>query len=163
MDAGTARSIGSMVTAHMACSLLSYAAFLAAFLCGMLFLIQERQVKRRTLGRLFHSLPSLETLDRANFAAIGVGFGLLTVGLLCGLLGTRRWFGRWWTGDPKEYLTVFLWFVYLALWVVRLRSTLRGRRVALLSVLGFGLLLYTFLGAGEFAPSWHPSPYERVM
>ena len=152
-----------MVKAHMVCSLLSYAAFLVAFLCGALFLIQERQVKRRTLGRLFHNLPSLETLDRANFAAIGIGFGLLTIGLLCGLLGTRAWLGRWWTGDPKEYLTVLLWIVYLALWWMRLRSTLRGRRVALLSTLGFGLMLYTFLGAGEFAPSWHPSLASRAM
>ena len=145
-----------MITLHTWCSLLSYGAFLVAFVAGALFLIQERQLKRKTMGRLFHRLPSLEALDRMNFLAIGAGFGLLTVGLVCGVLEVRLVLGRWWIGDPKESLTVCLWMSYLALWLLRLRSTLRGRRVALLSVLGFSLVLFTFLGASHWLPSGHP-------
>lgn len=135
-----------MVTIHLICSLLSYAAFLIAFVAGALFLVQERQVKRKHLGLLFHRLPSLHTLDRANFLSVGIGFALLSVGLACGVFGTKAWYGRWWSWDPKECLTVVLWSAYLVLWLVRLRSTLRGRRVALLSILGFALVLFTFLG-----------------
>ena len=145
-----------MVLVHMICSFLSYGAFLAAFISGILFLIQERQLKRKTLGMLFHRLPSLGALDRFNFIVVGAGFGLLSVGLLCGFLGEHRLLGRWWTGDPKEYLTVFLWLSYLGLWFLRLRATLRGRRVALLSVLGFSLVLFTFIGASRMAHSVHP-------
>lgn len=145
-----------MLLLHMGCSLASYAAFLVAFVTGILFLIQRRQLKRKTLGMLFHRLPSLEVLDRANFLAIGLGFGLLSIGMACGVLGTRVLLGRWWTGDPKAYLTVFLWLSYLALWLVRLRATLRGRWIAVLSVLGFGLALFTFVGISHFIPSLHP-------
>ena len=144
-----------MVVTHILCSLLSYAAFLIAFVSGILFLIQERQLKQKQMGLLFRQLPSLGTLDRANFLALGAGFALLSLGLSFGLLGTRVWLGRWWTGDPKEYLTVFLWVSYLLLWLVRLRATLRGRRVALLSVLGFTLVLFTVVTATWLLPSWH--------
>lgn len=145
-----------MVVVHTLCSLSSYAAFLAAFISGILFLLQERQLKRKHMGWLFHRLPSLEALERINSAAIGLGFGLLTVGVACGFLGTQRVLGRWWMGDPKEYLTIVLWVSYLILWIVRLRATLRGRRVALLSILGFSLVLFTFVGAGWWLHSWHP-------
>ena len=145
-----------MVIVHMICSLLSYVAFLLAFVSGILFLIQERQLKRKTMGMLFHQLPSLETLDHMNFVAIGLGFGLLSIGMACGLLGIKVLLGRWWVGDPKEYLTIILWGSYLLLWLMRLRATLRGHRIALLSILGFSLVLFTFLGASAFLPSMHP-------
>ena len=144
-----------MVWIHLVCSLLSYAAFLAAFFAGWLFLIQERQLKRKTMGVLFRRLPSLQALDRANFLAIGIGFGLLSLGTAFGFLGAWWLLGRWWTGDPKEWLTLAVWGSYLALWLVRLGATLRGRRVALLSILGFGLVLFTCLGASRLLPSWH--------
>ena len=145
-----------MVLLHMACSLLSYVAFLVAFVSGILFLIQKRQLKRKTLGFLFHKLPSLEVLDRANFLAIGIGFGLLSIGTACGFLEAGILLGRWWLGDAKEYLTVLLWTAYLVLWLTRLRATLRGRRVALLSILGFGLVLFTVVGASHLLSSSHP-------
>ncbi len=145
-----------MVILHMVCALLSYVAFLVACTSSVLFLIQERQLKRKTLGKLFHSLPSLEILDHVNFMAIGIGFGLLSIGVVCGLVGSRIILGRWWMGDPKEYLTVILWASYLLLWIIRLRATLRGRRVALLSVLSFTLVLFTTVSTTWLVPSLHP-------
>ena len=145
-----------MIALHTWCSFLSYGAFLGAFVAGTLFLIQERQLKRKTMGVLFRRLPSLELLDRVNFLAIGAGFGLLTVGATSGFIEMARLRERWWNGDPKEYLTVALWVAYFAMWVLRERALLRGRRVALLSVAGFTLVLLTFLGAGRLVPSLHP-------
>ncbi|MBI4342819.1 MAG: cytochrome c biogenesis protein CcsA [Candidatus Omnitrophica bacterium] len=145
-----------LVLLHIICALLSYAAFLAAFVSGILFLIQERQLKRKHMGVLFHRLPSLEHLDRVNFVSISAGFGLLSCGAILGFVGAGVLLGRWWTGDPKEILTVALWGAYCVLWLVRLRATLRGRRVAILSILGFTLVLFTFLGASWLLPSLHP-------
>lgn len=144
-----------MIVIHMLCSLLSYAAFLAAFVSGILFLIQEWQLKHKHMGWLFHRLPALGTLDRINLASIGAGFGLLSLGLFFGMLGSRLLWGAWWRWDPKELLTLALWASYLGLWIVRLRSTLRGRKVALLSILGFLLVLLTFVGVSRWLPTWH--------
>lgn len=146
-----------MILIHLITSLSSYVAFLIAFIAGILFLIQEHQLKRKTMGFLFHRLPALETLDRINFLAIGIGFGLLSFGTLFGFIGAGKLWGSWWSGDPKEYSTLFLWGSYLVLWIMRLRSTLRGRRVALLSVLGFSLVLFTLIGTSRFESSFHPS------
>ena len=145
-----------MLQLHIAFTLLSYLAFLTACVFGTLFLVQERQLKRKTMGWLFHRLPSLDGLDRINFLAIGIGFVLLSVGTVFGFLGIERLFGRWWTGDPKEVTTVLLWVAYCILWLTRLRATLRGRRVALLSILGFTLVLFTFLGTIQLRSSGHP-------
>ena len=144
-----------MVFVHTCCALLSYVAFLVAFVSGLLFLVQERQLNQKRMGMLFHRLPSLERLDRVNFWAVGVGFALLSIGLAYGFLGERKLWGRWWSGDPKECLTLALWGSYLALWLVRARSTLRGRRVAVLSILGFSLVLFTFLAMQRLVPTWH--------
>jgi ABC-type uncharacterized transport system permease subunit len=140
---------------HMVCTLLSYAAFLAGCVSAILFLIQERQLKHKHMGKLFHALPPLETLERLNFLAISIGFGLLSFGVVCGMAGASLLRGRWWSGDPKEYLTFTVWLAYFTLWVVRARATLRGRRVAVLSVFGFSLVLFTFLGATWLLPTWH--------
>ena len=145
-----------MVIIHILCALLSYAAFLVAFISGLLFLVQERQVKRKTLGVLFHRLPSLAALDRINFRSIGFGFALFSAGLLFGLIEMRVVVGRWWVGDSKLYLAAVAWCAYLLLWMLRLRSTLRGRRVAILSILGFSLILFTMLETGYLVRSAHP-------
>lgn len=145
----------NMIVVHLMCSLLSYVAFLIAFVSGALFLLQERQLKHKQMGLLFHRLPALGTLDRANFLAVGAGFALLTVGLLFGVWGSRRLLGTWWRWDPKELLTLVLWVTYLVVWLIRLRATLRGRKIAMLSILGFALVLVTFLGVNRWLPTWH--------
>ena len=144
-----------MVLVHTVSSLLSYMAFLVACGAGALFLIQERQIKRKRMGVLFHRLPSLDQLEQVNVFAIGLGFGLLTVGLSLGLVVSRLLRGVWWSGDPKEILSATLWVCYLVLWLARLRATMRGRRVAWLSIGMFCVVLFTFVGAGTVWGSWH--------
>lgn len=136
---------------HMVCALLSYVAFLVAFISGLLFLIQERQIKRKTLGALFHRLPSLETIDRVNFMAITAGFVLLSLGTALGFAAMKAAVGRWWINDPKQHLTVALWAAYALLWWLRSKAALRGHRVALLSIIGFGLTLFSFFGVHHVA------------
>ena len=113
------------------------------------------------MGVLFHRLPSLDQLEQVNVFAIGLGFGLLTVGLSVGLVVSRLLRGVWWSGDPKEILSATLWVCYLVLWLARVRATMRGRRVAWLSVLGFALVLFTFVGASWLLHSWHPHIYSK--
>ena len=139
---------------HIALSVLSYLAFLVAGISGILFLVQERQLKAKHVGRLFHSIPSLAALDQLNLWAIALGFALFTLALGCGVAGRHAAAGRWLL-EPTEGLAYVTWGLYAALLVVRLLSTLRGHKVALLSVLGFGLALFTFVGVHLLLPAWH--------
>ena len=113
-----------MVKAHIFFLMLSYAAFMAAFITGLLFLVQERQLKQKRMGLLFRRLPALESLDRMNFVAIGVGFGLLSAGVVSGFVGAGLLRGQWWAGDPGEWLMLVVWAGYCVLWIVRLRASL---------------------------------------
>ena len=148
--------MNAWVTAHITCSIASYAAFLAACVSGALFLVQERQLKAKHMGALFRSIPSLESLDRLNVWAIAAGFGLFTLALLCALAGRHDATGRWML-DPAEGLAYLTWVVYAVLLIVRLLATLRGHKVALLSVLGFGFALFTFVEIHLMLPAWHAS------
>ncbi len=151
-----------MIQIHIIFTLLSYAIFLVACLAGVLFLVQERLLKRKQVGSWIFRLPSLEVLDNLNLYALGLGFIALSIGVLFGFLGIYHELGYWWTGDIKQYLSVGLWGWYLIVWWIRLRSTLRGKRVALLSVLGFTLVLFTVIEAGMWQSSAHPYVDTRV-
>ncbi len=144
-----------MWTVHSICSLLGYGAFLVAFVAGVLFLIQDAQLKHKRMGVLFHRLPSLESLDRANFVAIGIGSSLLTVGLVFGLRHSHPLLGTTWAGDAVAILAGLLWVAYLGLWWVRMRATYRGRKIAILSVVGFLFAVGVFLGVVRWLPMWH--------
>lgn len=150
-----------MLLLHTGSTLLSYAMFLVASVSGALFLVQERQIKRRRMGVLFHRLPPLDQLERVNVWAIGVGFALLTLGLGGGLFQSRLRAGDWWTGGALEILSATMWGCYLVLWLARLRQTMRGRRVAWLSVGMFCVVLATFIGVGTHVAFWHPSLAAR--
>lgn len=138
---------------HIASSVLSYIAFMLAGVSGALFLVQERQLKQVRMGRLFHWIPSLAGLDRLNLWTIAWGFALFTVSLLCGIAGQQLTLGRG-MRDPGEALAYVMWGLYAGLLALRWMSTLRGRKVAILSVLGFGMALFTFIGVHAWLPAW---------
>mgnify|MGYP005845364987 FL=1 len=74
----------SWLSFHVAAALLGNATFALAFLGGILYLIQERQLKSKKFGFFYKRLPSLETLDALNYYCINIGFVLLTLGIISG-------------------------------------------------------------------------------
>lgn len=141
------------MSAHAVSLWLSYTAFAVAFVFGACFLLQERQLKRKRMGWWFHQLPALGTIDRANYLALGLGFALLSFGVLSGWWKARTGVPGWWRSDPQAVLTMGVWGLYLFLWFVRFRSALRGRKVAWLSIGAFTLVLAVFLGLHHQPPS----------
>jgi len=129
------------------------APFMAAFGVGMAYLLQERQLKSKRIGRVVHQLPSLEELDRLGFQLIAVAVPLLAVGFGAGWMWSREWSGVWMVGNPKEMwvaATLLLYGVYLG---VRLVLGWRGRSAVYLSLVGFGLMLVTYIGVNVLG--WH--------
>lgn len=142
---------------HISLLLMSYAALSIAFLGGVLFLYQERQLKSKRFGLLFHRLPALDATDRMTARALVFGFPLLTLGILFGGVSAhaRGVLGTAWFGDPKVILSIFTWIVYLVVLALRLNVKYGGRRVAYLAVLGFGFLAFTVLGANLVGRGFH--------
>ncbi len=110
-------------------------------------LIVNRMLKRKRIGRLFESLPSIETLERLLLILLSLSFPTFTVAVFFGLLWAHRWHewagGSWYT-DPKILLSFLLWGYYGLLFLLRRR--LAGRRLAYGMIGGFLLSLCAFVG-----------------
>jgi ABC-type uncharacterized transport system permease subunit len=139
-----------LLPVHITIALLGVAASaLAAGVAGM-YLLMERQVKGKRFGLLFSRLPSLEFLDTLNRRLVVVGFIALSVTLVTGAFFSSEAPGFFWTWTSKQIATLVAWAVFAALVGARSFGGWRGRRVALLTMTGFGLLLVSFLSSYDF-------------
>ncbi|MEW6569593.1 MAG: c-type cytochrome biogenesis protein CcsB [Nitrospirota bacterium] len=131
---------------HTIFAFLGNAAFAMSFGIGFMYLVQEHYVKSKRLGGLFDRLPSLETLDEINYKLITLGFPLLTLAIITGALWAESAWGSYWNWDPREVWSLITWFIYALVLHARLVAGWRGRRAALLSIIGFSTILIAFFG-----------------
>ncbi|PTL77422.1 inner membrane protein YpjD [Vitiosangium sp. GDMCC 1.1324] len=135
---------------HISIALLGVAASaVAAGVAGM-YLLMERQVKGKRFGLLFARLPSLEFLDTLNRQLVVLGFIALSVTLVTGAFFSSGAPGFVWAWQSKQIATLVAWGVFAALVSARSFGGWRGRRVALLTMTGFALLLVCFLSSYDF-------------
>ena len=131
---------------HTTLLLFAYASFFVVFAASVMYLLQERELKMKTFTPIFHRLPSLTTMDDISRAAVAIGWTLLTLGILSGMIWSAARDGRIWHNDPKEIFAALTWLLYLGLVYYRYTARWRGRRAAWIGVAGFALVLCTFLG-----------------
>ncbi|MEA5115092.1 MAG: c-type cytochrome biogenesis protein CcsB [Geobacteraceae bacterium] len=132
-----------------------YAAFAIACCAGIMYLLQDRYLKKKKLGVLYRRLPSLDTLDEINYRCLSLGFPLLTIAIISGAIWAESAWGAYWSWDPKETWSLITWFIYAALLHGRLTTGWRGRKAAILAIAGFGVLLFTFIGVNLWLPGLH--------
>jgi cytochrome c-type biogenesis protein CcsB len=140
---------------HVFFAFLGNAIFAMAFCCGVMYLIQEKRLKTKKVGAITRRLPSLQVLDDMNYQALKFGFPLLTLGIITGAIWADYAWGRYWGWDPKETWSLITWFLYAALLHQRLAIGWRGRKAAILAIVGFSAALFTFLGVSLLLPGLH--------
>ena len=140
---------------HVTFSFLGDALFGLAFGAGVMYLIQERQLKRKRPGAFYYRLPSLEVLDAINYRSLTVGFPLLTLGIITGSIWAQYAWGTYWSWDPKETWSLITWLIYAALLHARLSVGWRGRKAAWFAIVGFFAVLFTFLGVNLLLSGLH--------
>jgi cytochrome c-type biogenesis protein CcsB len=140
---------------HTTLAFLGNSFFAIAFAGSILYLIQERQLKKKNLGSLFQRLPSLDVLDRLHYRSLTIGFPLMTFGIITGAIWAASAWGSYWSWDPKETWSLITWFIYAALVHARMTIGWRGRKAAWLSILGFAAILFTFLGVNLILGGLH--------
>jgi ABC-type uncharacterized transport system permease subunit len=132
---------------HTALWVFAYSALFVVFVASIMYLVQEHELKAKTFSALFHRLPNLTTVNDIASTATSIGFALLTTGIITGLLLSYNRDGLLWHNDPKEFLAVLTWLLYLCLILYRLTKSWHGRRAAWLGIAGFAFVLCTFFGA----------------
>lgn len=146
------------LSAHIALTLLSFAAFTLGFIFGVMFLTLEHQLKAKRMGWLFDLLPPLEVVDRLSARVVVGGFALLTLGILLGMLGAHlqeETAVAGWKNDPKVVASMVTWVVYLLTAHLRLYPRYRGRKTTYLTVLGFLFVLFTYFGTSMLGAGFH--------
>lgn len=128
---------------HTSLALLGDSAFAFAFIVSIMYLIQERQLKTRHLGAVFHRLPSLDIMDTLVYRALTIGWPLFTLGILTGSIWANSAWGTYWHWDPKETWSLITWVMYLALLHLRTIGW-RGKKMAFLSIIAFCFVLISF-------------------
>lgn len=119
---------------HVSFSFVGEALFALSFVASLLYLF-ARDAKKAV------------ELDRVAYTAVAAGYPVFTLGaLIFGAVWAERAWGTWWSWDPKETWAAVTWLVYTAYLHLRLVAKKGGKSVALLSVLGFALTLFTFFG-----------------
>lgn len=138
----------SWLVAHIVALMLAYAALGFSLLASVLYLLQERRLKRKLpdaqQNRWFPLdwLPSLDSLERLALATLEFGFPCMTVGLVIGsVLAQETALGAAYFRDPKVIASFAMWIVYVALLLVRRGAGLRGRKAAYLSGAVFLVML----------------------
>lgn len=145
---------------HIVFIFIGEAFFALACGIGILYLLQERAIKRKRPGFFFRRLPSLDLLDSIGYVCILGGFTLMTVGLITGFVYAKTVWGKFWSADPKEIWSIITWLLYAALIHGRLISGWRGRRSAWMAIIGFAVILFTFLGV-NFLFEGHHEAFTR--
>lgn len=140
---------------HVSLSFMGDALFAMAFGTGVMYLIQERQLKKKRPGAFYYRLPSLDVLDSMNYWALTIGFPLLTLGIITGSVWAQYAWGSYWQWDPKETWSLITWLIYAAVLHARLTVGWRGRKAAWFSIIGFAAVLFTFFGVNLFLSGLH--------
>lgn len=139
---------------HTSLALLGDAAFGFAFIVSLMYLIQERQLKQKHLGTIFHRLPPLDVMDTISYRALSIGWPLFTLGMVTGSLWAESAWGSYWSWQPKETASLLIWLIYLALLHLRTLGW-RGRKMAYLSIAGFLFVLVSFFVVSRIGVGKH--------
>jgi cytochrome c-type biogenesis protein CcsB len=136
------------LTIHVTTCFFGYAAFAVSFGISILYLIREKKEKWKWV-------PAAPVLDEINYRSIVIGFPMLTLGIVTGAAWANYAWGTYWSWDPKETWSLITWFIYAAFLHARLTRDWRGKKAAILSIVGFIAVLFTYFGVNYIISGLH--------
>ena len=137
-----------LFTLHIVFSFLGYALFAMAFSLGALYLVQKR------LGH--NLLPDMTELRKLNEEAIFLGFCFFTLCMIAGGIWAYIAWGYYFSWNIKSLWSFLVWLFYAGMCHAKFARRWQGPVYAWLSIAGFGLVLFTYLGIGLLLESNHP-------
>ncbi|BCR05744.1 cytochrome c biogenesis protein ResC [Desulfuromonas versatilis] len=137
-----------LFTLHVVFSFFGYALFAMAFSLGVLYLV------RRTTGS--ELLPELSLLRKLNEESIFLGFCLFTLCMLFGSVWAQVAWGYYFSWNIKGIWSFLVWLFYAGMCHAKFVRRWQGTGYAILSIAGFGVVLFTYLGIGLLMSSNHP-------
>ncbi|WP_429884497.1 cytochrome c biogenesis protein CcsA [Geoalkalibacter halelectricus] len=137
-----------LFTMHVAFSFMGYAMFAMAFSVAMAYLM-PRFLRPP-------SMPARDLLRRHNEEAILLGFVFFSVCMITGSIWAYVAWGHWFSWNIKGVWSFIVWLFYAGMCHAKFVRRWQGEGYALLSIAGFGIVLFTYLGIGLLLQSNHP-------
>src|SRR6266436_1174722 len=135
---------GAVFAFHVTLSILAYAAFALSFVLSLIFLGEERLLRKHELGNMVWRLPPLELLERMSRSSVLVGLISITIGTALGFVSVDRLMGQYWFYDPKYVVTLFVLLLYALYFRLARTATWRGARASKLCIFNFVVVVLSF-------------------
>jgi cytochrome c-type biogenesis protein CcsB len=127
-----------LLSFHVAAAVIAYGAFAVGFGLAVVYLIQTQSRPS--------SSPQMETIDRISYQSVIIGFPFLTLTIILGAVWAEIAWGRYWGWDPKETASLVTWLLYTVYLHARIMRGWYGKKAAVLLIIGFCAVLFTFFG-----------------
>jgi cytochrome c-type biogenesis protein CcsB len=140
---------------HIVAAAISGAAFNIGGLLSILYLVKQRAEERGTVGGYLELLPSVRRLDVLAYRFLAFAFPLWTFTVAAGAIWAEYAWGRYWGWDPKETWALVTWVIYAGYLHARSTAGWRGRRAAVVAIIGLGSFWFNFVGINLFVTGLH--------
>jgi cytochrome c-type biogenesis protein CcsB len=159
---------------HVTIMMLSYACLITGSLLSILFLIISQDKSKtiltgNSIGYIFNKnntikIPSnqlttrmnlLENIDNLSYRTIGLGFPLLTIGIISGAVWANEAWGSYWSWDPKETWALITWLIFASYLHTRFSKVWQGKKPAILASIGFIVVWICYLGINFLGQGLH--------
>jgi cytochrome c-type biogenesis protein CcsB len=135
---------------HVITCFFGYAAFGVSLALSLMYLLKrlDGPEKKNIFLKL---IPYEGILDDLNYQMIVIGFLMLTLGIITGSVWAHSAWGSYWSWDPKETWSLITWLIYAAVIHSRMVRGWKGKKIAVLSMVGFACVLFTYFGVNYLA------------
>jgi cytochrome c-type biogenesis protein CcsB len=127
-----------LLSTHVAAAIIAYGSFTTSFVAAILYVWQSTRKKQ--------GVSTLHILDNISYQAVKIGFPFMTLVIILGAIWADIAWGSYWSWDPKETASLVTWLLYAAYLHTRFLNKWRGFRSAVLLIVGFCAVLFTFFG-----------------
>jgi len=129
---------------HVTLSILAYAAFALSFVLSLIFLGEERLLRKHKLGDMVWRLPPLELLERMSRSSVLVGLVSIAIGTALGFVVVDRLSDKYSFYDSKYVITLFVVFLYMVYFRLARTTAWRGARASKLCIFNFVVVVLSF-------------------
>ncbi len=136
----------NVFTAHLLLSSIGVAGLLIGLAFGLLALLQDRALKRKTRGRVWELIPSLDVCRKVSHHALAIGFSIYTVGLLAGVIWSYRTDSGFMELRVKQLGAISAWILFGVLLQSYVADTWRRRRTLFISAGAFISIVIAIVG-----------------
>jgi cytochrome c-type biogenesis protein CcsB len=146
---------------HVTAITLAVGTYFVAAVLGIVYLFADRHARRVAAGRasagdgIMGMLPKPEVLDRLSYRTVMFAFPMWTFGIIAGAIWADQAWGRYWGWDPTETWAFITWVVYACFLHARSTAGWRGRKAAVVQLIGFCCLLFNMVGVSLFITGLH--------